>query len=272
MKYYYYEIILRGNFASASDIIRLLILYLHGGIYVDTDTLPNTDGVFRRLNHFIEKNEIIEDDFILLYKTKCILKKLNSQDYGNDECFNNDRDETEIIKINYQEIFKLIELDVAKFSLEMILPLVEVYVHKNLLSIGSLRRLKGIYFNNFMFSHAGSKAINIILRTMKKRYKFIEKNNCIFYPYNDDKQTGYLTRLLTWRTELITKNYCVTSVLTGPGLIIEVLLGLAFQLLELEHLTEPSSVAEFMQDDKFGIALYQHNLDTPQGLYSTWRK
>lgn len=268
MKYYYYEIILRGNLASASDIVRLLVLYSYGGVYVDMDTLPCTDNVFARLNGFLKRRKIPEDDDLLLLKTQCVLNKLTRTD----EPLSYDVDtELGLYKGKFEEILRLIELDMAAFSFAKIRPLGKIQVHKNLLAVASLRRLKGIYFNNFMASHPGSKSVRIILRTMKKRYQFIEKNNCVFGCYNGEREGQYLSRILTWRTELITKNYCVTSVLTGPGLILEVLLGLAYQLLDLEGIA-PSAVAEFFQDEDHGIALYQHNLDTPDGLHSTWRQ
>jgi len=272
MKYYYYEIILRGNLASASDIVRLLIIYRYGGIYIDVDTLPYTDNIFPKLNNFIEKEKIVEDDFLLLFKTRCILKKMSLLNFSDNEYLNYHKVKVETEKNTHQKIHTLIESDLAEFSLKKILPLGKLYVHKNLLSIGSLRRLKGIYFNSFISSHPRSKAVKIILRTMKKRYKFLERNNCIFDCYRGAIKISYLSRILTWRTELITKEYCVTSVLSGPGLIIEVLLGLAYELLDFERSTEPSSIAEYMQNDKYGIALFQHNLDTPDGLCSSWRK
>ena len=37
---YNFEIFFRTNLAAASDVIRLLILYEFGGIYIDIDTLP----------------------------------------------------------------------------------------------------------------------------------------------------------------------------------------------------------------------------------------
>ncbi|MNG78249.1 Toxin A [compost metagenome] len=272
MRYYYYEIILRANLASASDIVRLLILYQYGGVYIDVDTLPYTDNIFGRLNQYIEKEKIEEDDFLFLFKTKSILKKLSIFDFSDSDFLNNFKSEIETERNKYKKIQELIELDVAEFSLKKVLPLGEMYVHKNLLAIGSLRRMKGIYFNNFISSHPGSKVIKIILRTMRKRYKFLEKNNCIFDFYKGGEEVNYLNRILTWRTELITRDYFVTSVLSGPGLIIEVLLGLAYELLDFECETEPSFIAEYMQNDKFGIALFQHNLDTPDGICSSWRK
>ncbi|WP_337060637.1 hypothetical protein [Serratia marcescens] len=64
----------------------------------------------------------------------------------------------------------------------------------------------------------------------------------------------------------------MTPVLTGPGLIVEVLLGLAYEVFNIGYLIEPSSIAEYMQNPDFGIAFFQHNIDTPDGAYSTWRK
>ncbi|MGQ6445220.1 TcdA/TcdB catalytic glycosyltransferase domain-containing protein, partial [Serratia sp. IR-2025] len=265
-------IILRHNIASASDIVRLLIIYQYGGTYIDVDTLPYIDNIYHRLNEYIRKEGIAESDSFLLFKTVCFLKKTNSEGVLPEAVIGCDENELGLDAVGFEEIKRLIELDLADFSLDMILPLGETYVHKNLLALGSLRRFKGVYFNNFISSHQKSKAVRIILRVMKKRYRFLEKNNCIFDCYIDDGSRCYLTRILPWRNELTTRNYCVTSVLTGPGLIVEVLLGLAYKAFNIGYLIEPSSIAEYMQNPDFGIALFQHTIDTPDGAYSTWRK
>ncbi|HEJ7037617.1 TPA: TcdA/TcdB catalytic glycosyltransferase domain-containing protein [Serratia marcescens] len=272
MRYYYYEIILRHNIASASDIVRLLIIYQYGGTYIDVDTLPYIDNIYHKLNEYIEEEDIVESDSFLLFKTVCFLKKTNSEGVLPEAVIGCDENELWLDAVGFEEIKRLIELDLADFSLDMILPLGETYVHKNLLALGSLRRFKGVYFNNFISSHQKSKAVRIILRVMKKRYRFLERNNCIFDCYIDDGARCYLTRILPWRSELTTRNYCVTSVLTGPGLIVEVLLGLAYKVFNIGCLIEPSSIAEYMQNPDFGIALFQHTIDTPDGAYSTWRK
>ncbi|WP_426406362.1 TcdA/TcdB catalytic glycosyltransferase domain-containing protein [Serratia sp. PAMC26656] len=273
MRYYYYEIILRCNLASASDIVRLLVIYQYGGVYIDVDTLPYTDHIYQRLNKFIEREGIIENDSFLFFKTKLILKEIYSNSPLFENMLNYNEKEAGLDIIRFKEIKRLIELDIADFSLDKILPLGKLYVHENLLALGTLRRFKGIYFNNFISSHPKSRAIKIILITMKKRYRFLEKNNCIFEFYiHNNKPDCYMTRILTWRTELITRDYRVTSALTGPGLIIEVLLGLAYNVFKIGDLVEPSSLAEHMQNDEFGIALFQHNIYTPDGVYSTWRK
>ncbi|MEG3134319.1 TcdA/TcdB catalytic glycosyltransferase domain-containing protein [Rouxiella sp. T17] len=272
LKYYYYEIILRGNLASASDIVRLLIIYKHGGTYVDIDTLPSSDSIFKNLNNFVDSEKYEEDDYTLLYKTKKILKKLYLITFSDEEYFNFYKVKKGVKRSIHCKVVERINADMDKFSLNKILPLGDIYVHRNLLTIGAIKRLKGIYFNNFISSHSKSKAIKIILRSMKKRYTFLEKNNCIFEHYKGDNERNYLTRILTWRTELITRNYCVTPVLTGPGLIVEVLVSLAYALINHQDLPSPSAVTEYFHNDKFGIASFQHNLDTPEGVKSSWRK
>lgn len=272
IRYYYYEVILRCNLASASDIARLLIIYQYGGVYIDIDTLPYTNNIYYNLNAYITREGIIENDMFLLFKTACILNKLDPEFTPSEyvEEFNDKALGIDVVR--FDKIKKLIKIDIANFSLNMISPLGDIYIYKNLLAVGALSRLKGIYFNNFISSHQKSKAVRIILRVMRKRYRFIEKNDCIFNHYIDDGFRCYLTRILTWRTELITKDFCVTSALTGPGLIVEVLLGLAYDLLNIEHSVEPSHVAEYMQNTEFKIALFQHNIDTPDGTFSAWRK
>lgn len=265
--FYYYEIILRGNLASASDIVRLLIIYKFGGMYIDVDTLPYIDNLFKKSNEFIIDANNAENEILNLFKTRRLLNKLSSYDKNDSDFF------SYCDKVLHKDLLESVDFDLSQFSIKNILPLGKLYVHKNLLFLGAVKKLKGIYFNNIIASHPKAKSINIILRTMKKRYRFLEKKDCIFNRYNRcGENEEYLSRLLSWRTELIDKNYKVTSVLTGPGLIVEVLLGLAYVLIDSDELTDPVSIALDMHNDIFGVAFFQHNMDTPEGLISSWRK
>lgn len=270
-KFYYYELILRGNFASASDIVRLIIIYQYGGFYLDMDTLPETDYIFEKLNCYLNEKNMAESDFAFSLKTKLILNKLGLINFKEIIEKESHGSVIYLAEIDFDEIIQLADEDLYDFSIEKISPLGKIHVHKNLFSLGSLKNIKGAYFNSFIASHAKSKGLNIIIRTMKKRYKFIEKNNCIFLPFRASKETCYLTRILTWRTELYTRDYVVTSALTGPGLIVECLLGIVYHLLDLSPSLNPSSVAVELQNEKYGIALFQHNLYTPDGNDSSWR-
>lgn len=51
----------------------------------------------------------------------------------------------------------------------------------------------------------------------------------------------------------------------------EVLIGLAYQLLDLDDNITPDLVADYMHDKEIGIALFHHNLYTPEGVLSSWR-
>lgn len=269
-KFYHYELILRGNFASASDIVRLIIIYQYGGFYLDMDTLPDTDYIFEKLNCFLNEKNMAESDFTFSLKTKLLLNKLGLLKF-NKRIEKENYESFYSADIDFEKIINLAHEDLYDFSIKKILPLGNIYVHKNLFSLGSLKNLKGVYFNSFLASHAKSKGLNIIIRTMKKRYKFIEKNNCIFSTFRGNKETCYLTRILTWRTELYTRDYVVTSALSGPGLLVECLLGISYHLLDLSPSLSPSSVAVELQNEKYGIALFQHNLYTPNGCDSSWR-
>lgn len=271
-KYYCYEIILRGNLASASDIVRLLIIYTQGGVYIDVDTLPYTDHLFHRTNQYLKENNIIEDDLLLQLKTEAVLREVSIVSRATSEMVSSNVSHQENKNINYEFFSELIEADMVGFSLPQITPLGSIYVHKNLLLLGSLKKLKGIYFNNVICSHSGSKVIRIILRAMRRRYIYLEQNNCIFNFCSNSHQNSYLSRILSWRSELITKRFCVTPVLTGPGLIVEVLLALAYVIFDLDTSVTPDFIAEYMQDEELGIAFYQHNIDTPEGMSSVWRK
>ena len=272
LRFYYYEILLRGNFAGASDIVRLLILYNYGGVYIDLDTLPSLNGIFLNYNKVVEEKNWIEDDFILYFKTKKVLSKLLRKRCCNQELVSHYKSNGNLSQSLYKELLNAIEQDLLEFNLNKILPLGRLYVHKNLMSVGAVKRLKGIYFNNFMFTHKHSKIIRIIMRVMKKRYHYLEKNDCIFNIYEKKECNNYLSRILTWRTELMFKNYGVTSALTGPGLIIEVMLGIAYSIMDLNKFNHPSEFACFIHDESYGIASFAHNLDTPEGKVSSWRK
>jgi len=272
--YYYYELILRGNFASASDIVRLLIIYQYGGIYIDMDTLPYTDNAFKNLNLFLSHTGFIEDDFLRVFKTTKILNRI-SKSYTDEseyyDHYNSNKSGKYDIEF-YKRMLESLNVDISGWQLEVIDPLGNFFVHKNLLSLGAVKRFKGVYFNSIILSHPYSKALRLILCTMRKRYRFIEKHDCIFNFYKGNKEGMYLSRTLNWRTELSRKDYHVTSIMTGPGLIIEVLLGFAYEVLEVDDSTTPSSIAGSMHNEQYGIAFFKHNLDTPQGVFSSWRK
>ncbi len=77
-KYYYYEIILRGNFACASDIARLLVLYHYGGIYIDTDTLPAIDVCFPKTKALLKRYGAHNDEYATAAMAEAVVQKIRN--------------------------------------------------------------------------------------------------------------------------------------------------------------------------------------------------
>lgn len=271
-KYYCYELILRGNLASASDIVRLLVLYQHGGLYIDVDTLPGFDYLFNLTNRFMHQQGIADNQYIALAKTQAVLTKIDRPEAINTSPTRYLHAISTLSPDLRKKLNKCIADDAGEIQPGSILPLHNVKVYPHVLAMGSLGRLKGIYYNNALAACAASKTLSIILRSLKKRYRFLEKNNAIEAAVHEDENVRYLSRLLPWREESCSPQNGVTPALTGPGLILEVILGLCYEIFIPQGNLSPTRAAAFIQNDRFGIAFFQHTLDTPAGLRSSWRK
>ncbi|MCT4702546.1 glycosyl transferase [Enterobacteriaceae bacterium H20N1] len=271
-KYYYYEIIIRGNFACASDIARLLILYHYGGIYIDVDTLPAIDSCFAKTKMVLRKYITSHNEYITAAMAEATLQKLSP----GHECEINIStylNKPSDIPLPIRHIINCsIREDVKKLSITDLPALGKVLCYKNLILQSAVPSLSGVYFNNVIGAFPHSKTLSIVLRTIKKRYRFLEKNNAIFTCIRAHTTHHYLARLLTYRYEAIASTGEVTLALTGPGVIVEVLLGLGYQLLKLNEDIPPYFLSIFMQNDLYGIAFFGHTLHTPEGLVSTWMK
>jgi hypothetical protein len=272
VKYYCYETIIRGNLASASDLIRLLVLYQHGGVYIDIDTLPYLDNLFSRTNFFMQERFIADNQFIALAKTEAALRKIDPQHSIQAGPLHHLRYIAKMSERTKESLQKNIAADADQINLQKLLPLGKVCTYKNFLALGAVRRLKGIYYNNALAASPGAKAISIILRSLDKRYRYLEKNNAIVNRLDTYRNDHYLSRLLPWREEGYSHHFSVTPALSGPGLIMEVLLALAYEIIDVEDAMSPARIAEYMHNDGFGVAFFQHTLDTPAGLNSSWRK
>ncbi|WP_214644427.1 TcdA/TcdB catalytic glycosyltransferase domain-containing protein, partial [Aliivibrio fischeri] len=117
---YYFELKFRGNLAAASDILRLIILFKYGGVYIDVDTLPikskplktikikknmlllsgdmhdescfYSNVIVTHRNSMLIKECLHEINRIYLYIKTCYLKKDNDiNEYRLDGVFNDSR-------------------------------------------------------------------------------------------------------------------------------------------------------------------------------------
>ncbi|NIY46164.1 TcdA/TcdB catalytic glycosyltransferase domain-containing protein [Cedecea colo] len=271
-KYYYYEIILRANFACASDIARLLILYHHGGIYIDTDTLPAIDACFPKTKALLKRYGADNDEYATAAMAEAVLQQTRKSIGINNNIYPYLDKLAGISSSVRKTLYSSIKEEAGKIDLSSLQPLGEVFCYTNLLVQSAIPSLVGVYFSNVLGACPYSKTVSILLRSIDKRYRFLEKNDAIFARAQEDRPHHYLARLLTYRHESITGSGEVTLALTGPGLIVEVLLGLCYHILKLNEDVPPDFLTIFMQNDRYGIAFFDHTLHTPAGLISSWMK
>ncbi|WP_435927108.1 TcdA/TcdB catalytic glycosyltransferase domain-containing protein [Dryocola sp. BD613] len=271
-KYYYYEVILRGNFACASDIARLLILYYHGGIYIDTDTLPAMDSYFPKTKAFLKRCGANNDQYATAAMAEAVLQKTRNNAGIKNDFYHYLNKISGISSPVRQALYSSITEEAEKINLASLQPLGNVFCYTNFLVQSATPSLVGVYFSNVLGACPYSKTISILLRSISKRYRFLEKNDAIFILTQEPRPHHYLARLLTYRHESLAGCGEVTLALTGPGLIVEVLLGLCYHVLKLNEDIPPDFLSVFMQNDRYGIAFFDHTLHTPAGLVSSWMK
>ncbi|NUU67392.1 hypothetical protein HQN64_14950 [Enterobacteriaceae bacterium BIT-l23] len=265
---YDYEVILRGNFAAASDIVRLLILYRFGGLYIDRDTLPDIDGLFTTTNAWQHLVGIPGHHAITRAKSTALLIRLRAP---NEDALAQIR----ACLLSFPEplrepLCQAIIADTAPVRLADIRALEPIACYRDLPVLSALSWLPETWFSNVIGCAPGAKGVSIMLRTIHKRYRFLESNNAIFTLIASHDNRHYLSRLLPWRYESLIKTGEVTLALTGPGMIVEVLLALGYQILKLSEEIPPAFLSEAMHGAYPGIAFFSHTLDTPLSARSTW--
>ncbi|MBT2979769.1 TcdA/TcdB catalytic glycosyltransferase domain-containing protein, partial [Vibrio anguillarum] len=76
---YELEMYLRGNLAAASDIARLVILRQYGGLYVDVDTLPVSEGIFNETYGYEGENDFNLNKIVDALKMEVVLSELHGR-------------------------------------------------------------------------------------------------------------------------------------------------------------------------------------------------
>lgn len=281
--YYFREIALRGNLAAASDILRLHLLQHFGGVYVDCDTLPNLDHVFVRTGSYCYRHNI-SFGFIDVLKSELYLQKLAQlidfpeRDDPNDEATNRPSEMQEItehLRIHYGEVVTLIEQDLQALTAENAFrPLDEIRLfHHGLLWTGDPHN-RNCFNNNVIIANPHAKAIRIVLLEMRRRYRYLDRMGAIDIASEKERplEESYLGRLLNYRFDALDDHDNVTVILTGPGLMFEVIMGLGFRLLKLDNQVSPISLAYALYSRKIGIAFMDQTFHTYDHSQSTWMR
>ncbi|WCE30498.1 TcdA/TcdB catalytic glycosyltransferase domain-containing protein [Vibrio sp. SCSIO 43137] len=266
-KYFLYETILRGNFAAASDIVRLLILWNYGGVYVDVDTLPsiNFDYKYFQRKYSIPKSIMNILDVYVSYNLT--LRNRYCKNVGDDKL---DYCKSLLMGLSPQlipEINKtLLDGDVNFIAPE--LPL----VHKSLISISASKNALLEFNNNIIACHEKSKIIRLILREIRRRYTYCERNGIISLDLTKIKKQSntYYKRLSNYRHDGFDDKDEATLILTGPSLILEVLLGCAYKVAKLDETILPDSISYAFRINDFNLCYSDQTMFTLKHINSSW--
>ena len=266
-KYYYYEIILRGNLAAASDIIRLMILHRHGGTYIDVDTLPYLSDVFNITRKVEEQLSLENDERICLAKSAAFMAWFEKQSDVMAEARDFISDITELTEVNQHLLISSILSDIIGIDINKITPLnTNLKVFPELMLIGATDFLPGVYYNNFLCSVPRSKLVKMVLQNIAKRYAFLERHGAIFCVGIKAAPLRHSEILTGYRSHDTSLSSPVTRWLTGPGVIIDTVIQLAYRIMPASTVHQPEHLGVLLHRDEFGLTLKLQTLDTPMGL------
>lgn len=266
-KYYLYETLLRGNFAAASDIVRMLILNAHGGVYVDVDTLPKLHYDIASFQQTYQLNASMLNlvDVVLSHK-------LASQRLGNSQ--ESDHQLAHCVELlNAQHPNIVSELQVIAQGMQFV-TFQYPKVHHKLLSISASNNKLDEFNNNLIAAHPGSKAVRIVLREMKKRYRYCERHGYMLTANSGEvaSQDIYYKRMQHYRYDGLNDalDEEVTLILTGPSLLLEVLIGCAYSLFNLASTTSPRAISLAFRLKQFGLSYSDQTMFTLKHINSSW--
>ncbi|GLQ75925.1 hypothetical protein GCM10007932_52880 [Vibrio penaeicida] len=268
-KCYTKEVILRANLACASDILRLCILKKFGGVYLDVDTLPCLDHIFK-----VAKNSLPHDVFyckeIEEYKSSLYLEKFSKKQKEENSVLA--KHGCNLERFSHEHI-KLLQQDIREHNIEDIVEK-PFMMHEKFLMLGVDKVEKNAFYNNVIVAKKESRTLSILIIEILKRYREIENKNYDNYEtakkYNEIYNKGYLGRLVGYRLDGLVDIPNTTISLTGPNVILEVLLGLAYKVLKLSKQHDPIKVAAILQSEKYGIVCGNLITHTNEQSKSSW--
>jgi hypothetical protein len=282
--YYFREIALRGNLAAASDILRLHVIQHFGGVYIDCDTLPSLDHVFVRTGSYCRQHNI-SFGFIDVLKSELYMRKVallvdfpELEDGPKDEATARQSDMqaiTDHLQTHYGEVVAFIEQDIHALTAENAFrPLDEIWLFDQGLLLTGDPHNRNYFNNNVVIANPHSKAIRIILSEIRRRYRYLDRMGAVDIASEKElpQDDSYWGRLLNYRFDALDYQDNVTVILTGPGLIFEVVMGLGFRLLKLDNQVSPISLSYALYSRKIGIAFMDQTFHTYDHSQSTWMR
>lgn len=179
-----------------------------------------------------------------------------------------------------KEQIKSLHEDVAAITEDKLFhPFILPPVHKEGLALTKAKNSVGEFNNNVLIAPKGSKLIRIVLTMMSSRYRYMEDNGIIF----DDIFTSrdcdvnnrvmeseeYWLRFSDYRYDHLRSSDNVTLFLSGPSLVLEVLISLAYEVFDIEGCS-PNAVAFAMSHPGLKMAFEHQTQFTVEHMRSTW--
>lgn len=264
-KIYYYELILRGNFAAASDIVRLLILYRFGGFYIDLDTLPEISYLFRETRAAEIAAGVENEEHLCLAKSAAFLGWYHNRKDWLTDVAKFIRAIPALADTERTCLSESLERDVSHISQEVLKPLGDVYAHPDFLMAGAVSFLPGTFFNNMMCAAEGSRLIKLILKHIAGHYRYLENRGFLASP-GEESGNAYRSFLCGYRHDAGTFSDPLTLRLTGPGAIADAIVKLIYRLAPQEKHIPVSELGKRLQKDDYQLVIKKQTLDTPMGL------
>lgn len=259
---YIQELTLRGNPAAAADILRLSILYNKGGIYIDVDTLPPMKYIYGPISEGINPN------IVNVVRSEYFLRNWREH-HGLGKERNIDLSELEnYLSVTSHKTLKDIRITSKKIQ-SIDFSIKDIYVNRDLISIAGLEKPHE-YNNNVLISSKHSRLTRIILREVKRRYIFIHKNKYDLGIKNEESSCHELYRLSNYRYDTFDDRNNVTLFLTGPSVILEVLLSVAYEVLDIDHDTSARALSYALRLNCVSISFSEHTNYTPEHMKSSW--
>ncbi|WP_122995209.1 TcdA/TcdB catalytic glycosyltransferase domain-containing protein, partial [Escherichia coli] len=250
-QHYQQELILRWNYASATDQLRMYILKEHGGIYTDCDVTP---GYTKAVYNILEENS---NNFDFLEKEECrrafndeilsIASNEESSGYknklSNDEKTRLDKIIHEIKKIGTDNLFSPIDTTVIRDSMLM---------SKRYQWWGEDKGWNIRGNNNFLATHKGSKVTEFVISGQDNAYRQLfdireklrtESINVQHHYYAGDNIEEINSGSIKKNTPLDHKEYGIGSLFSKYRMD-----GIIPRVYSTLHITGPDAIMKSMRD------------------------
>ncbi|HCE1798303.1 TPA: DUF3491 domain-containing protein [Vibrio parahaemolyticus] len=165
---YQREIILRGNYAAATDQIRIYILKNHGGIYTDYDVTPAyTKNIYQIIQDHSQNYDLLEEEILRRAINDELLSLVSKEPSVGikNQLSTTDQERLNLIitKIkNEDKIFAPIDTNVIRDSMVM---------SKRHQWWGDLNGWNERGNNNFLATHKGSQVLDFIISEQERIYR-----------------------------------------------------------------------------------------------------